>query len=172
MGDSSSHRGGGSPDLSGKEITMQQLIDLAPIFVLVATFWAVHRWHLSLVKTREEKKLGRQAVAAPAVETATPKGPGIMYRSTLLFFKGIKWTTPRLFAGIRKVGRFTFMVSKAGAKASGAKYQAYRANKVATAKIAAAPAVPVSPVVDWDQYEQPAYQRVRNASADQHHQIH
>jgi hypothetical protein len=145
---------------------------MAPVFVLLGAFWAVHRWHISLVKTREEKKMGRQSAAAPAVEAATPQGPSLLHRSTVLLFRGVKWATPRLFAGVRKVGRFTFMVSKAGGTALVAKYQAYRANKVATAKAAATPAVPVSPVVDWDQYEQPAYQRVKNASADQHHQIH
>lgn len=95
-----------------------------------------------------------------------------MYRSTLILFKGIKWTYPRLWAGIRKVSRFTFMVSKAGTLASVAKYQAYSANKVANAKAAATHAVPVSPVVDWDQYDSPAFIRVKNASADQHRQIH
>jgi hypothetical protein len=43
---------------------------------------------------------------------------------------------------------------------------------VATAEAAATPAVPVNPQVDWDQYEQPAYQRVKKASADQHQSIH
>ncbi|CDQ12082.1 conserved protein of unknown function [Acidithiobacillus ferrivorans] len=117
-------------------------------------------------------KANRQEQVDAPVEAATPKGPGIMYRSTLLFFKGIKWTTPRLFAGIRKVSRFTFMVSKAGGKAAVGKYNAYRTNKVTKAKATVTHAVPVSPVVNWDQYEQPAFQRVRNASADQHHQIH
>lgn len=148
------------------------IVDLTPLWVLMVTFWAVHRWHLSLVKTREEKKLGGKQLPPPQAEPATPKGPGLLHRSTVLLFRGIKWTAPRLWAGSRKVSRFTFMVSKAGGKAGMAKWHAYRANKVAQAKAAVTCATPVTPVVDWDQYEQPAFMRVKNASADQHHQIH
>lgn len=156
----------------------------ADVFMTIASFgvWvpAVMLWHWTkrakkTILLAEKRQAGRQEQAtAPAdvAEAATPKGPGIMYRSTLLLFKGIKWTTPRLFAGIRKVSRFTFMVGKAGGKAAVGKYQAHRATNVAKAKAAATPAVPVSHVVDWDQYDSPAFMRVKNASADQHHQIH
>ncbi|MHB1641996.1 MAG: hypothetical protein ACYCS8_04975 [Acidithiobacillus sp.] len=148
-----------------------------------ATFWIPAimfiRWSKRAKKTvlSAEKLQARQAqvqVTAPAevAEPAAPKGPGIMYRSTVLLFRGIKWTAPRLWAGTRKVSRFTFMVSKAGGKAGTAKWHAYRANKVAQAKAAATPAVSVNPPVDWDKFDQPAFMRVKNASADQHHQIH
>lgn len=156
----------------------------ADVFMTVASFgvWvpAMMFWHWTkrakkTVLLAEKRQAGRQEQAtasAETVESATPKGPGLLHRSTILLFRGVKWTTPRLFAGIRKVSRFTFMVSKAGGTASVAKYQAYRANKVTTAKAAATLAVSVNPQVDWDQYEQPAFMRVKNASADQHHQIH
>ncbi len=147
-----------------------------------ATFWIpaimFWRWAKRAKKTvllAEKQQADRQVqVTAPAevAAAATPKGPGIMYRSAVLLFKGIKWTAPRLWAGTRKVSRFTFMVSKAGGKAGMAKWHAYRANKVAQAKAAVTCATPVTPVVDWDQYDQPAFMRVKNASADQHHQIH
>ncbi|EGQ61450.1 hypothetical protein GGI1_06777 [Acidithiobacillus sp. GGI-221] len=145
------------------------------VWIPAMMFWQWTKRAKKTVLLAEKRQAGRQeqsTASAETVESATPKGPGLLHRSTILLFRGVKWTTPRLFAGIRKVGRFTFMVSKAGAKASGAKYQAYRANKVATAKAAAAPAVSVNHQVDWGQYDQPAYQRVRNASVDQHHQIH
>lgn len=156
----------------------------ADVFMTVASFgvWvpAMMFWHWTkrakkTVLLAEKRQAGRQDQATSPTDVAeavAPKGPGIVYRSTLLLFKGIKWTTPRLWAGIRKVSRFTFMVSMAGGKAAVGKYNAYRSDKVAKAKAAATHAVPVSPVVDWDQYEQPAFMRVRNASADQHHQIH
>ena len=153
------------------------------VFMTVASFgvWvpAMMFWHWTKrakkqVLLAEKRHAGRQEqVTAPAeaVEAAAPKGPGLLHRSTILLFNGIKWTTPRLIAGIRKVCRFTFMVSKTGGKAGIAKYQAYKAAK-AKAAATPAPAVSVNPTVDWNQYEQPAYQRVRNASVDQHHQIH
>ena len=155
----------------------------ADIFMTIASFgvWvpAALAWRSHTKATRAtllaEKRHARvqEQVTAPAevAEAATPKGPGIMYRSTILLFRGIKWTTPRLLAGIRKVSRFTFMVSKAGGKVGMAKYQAYRA-KVAQAKAVATPAVYVNQTVDWDQYDKPAFMRVKNASADQHHKIH
>ena len=154
------------------------------IFMTIASFgfWipAGLAWRSHTKATRAtllaEKRHARvqEQVTAPAevAEAATPKGPGIMYRSTVLLFRGIKWTAPRLWAGSRKVSRFTFMVSKAGGKAGMAKWHAYRANKVAKAKAVATPAVSVNPPVDWDKYDQPAFMRVKNASADQHHQIH
>ncbi len=146
-----------------------------------ATFWIPAimfiRWSKRAKKTvlSAEKLQARQAqVTAPAevAEPATPKGPGLMHKSTVLLFRGIKWTAPRLWAGTRKVSRFTFLVTMAGSKAGMAKYQAYRAKKVAKAKAVATPAVSVNPPVDWDKYDQPAFMRVKNASADQHHQIH
>jgi hypothetical protein len=144
------------------------------IFMTIASFgfwvpaalaWRSHTRATRVLAAQKHQKVQEQITApVEAVETATQKGPGIMYRSTLLFFKGIKWTTPRLFAGIKKVSRFTFMMNMAGGKAAVGKYQAYLSEKVTKAKAAAIPAVPVSPVVDWDQYDGPAFMRVKNTS--------
>ena len=146
------------------------------IFMTIASFgfWvpATLAWRSHTRATRAalaaEKRHARvqEQITAPAeaVETATQKGPGIMYRSTLLFFKGIKWTTPRLFAGIRKVSRFTFIVSMAGGKAAVGKYNAYCTNKVSKAKAVVTHAVSVNPTVDWDQYDSPAFMRAQKTS--------
>ncbi|MDA8153099.1 MAG: hypothetical protein M0003_10370 [Acidithiobacillus sp.] len=156
------------------------------VFMTIASFgfwipaglaWRSHTraTRATLLAEKRHARVAEQVTAPVAAVPATPKGPGLMHKSTVLLFRGIKWTAPRLWAGIRKVSRFTLMVSKAGGKAAVGKYQVYRTNKVAQAKAAATPAVPVSPVVDWDQYEQPAFMRAKNASADeafQHHQIH
>ena len=156
----------------------------ADVFMTVASFgvWvpAIMFWHWTkrakkAVLLAEKRQAGRQeqtTVAPDATVAGAPKGPSLIHKSAVLLFKGIKWTAPRLWAGIRKVSRFTFLVGVAGGKATMRKYQAYRATKAAQAKAAATLAVSVNPSVDWDQYEQPAYQRVRTTSADQHHQMH